>query len=164
MLLLHPPSFSPSLAFVSTILWLVFSHSHSSLSIHVNISVDSISVQCVALTHRPEEWSPLVDAAHLSDQCFSCYHLLVQLHLVSSPPIIAVCAAQGQAASELYWLSLCCFMKHKLPLPGCLHLFPWLGSLPLSLLTLLSHFCKMLCVFSPFWLFCAKGIHTKLHS
>lgn len=28
MFLVHPPSFSPSLAFVSTVLWLVFSHSH----------------------------------------------------------------------------------------------------------------------------------------
>lgn len=70
-------------------------------------------------------------AAHLSDQCFPCCHLLVQLHLVISPPITAVCTAQGQAASELYLPSLCSFMKRKLPLPCCLHLFPWLASLPL---------------------------------
>lgn len=43
-LLLHPPSFSPSLAFVSTILWLVFSHSHSSLSIPVD---DPVVLSCI---------------------------------------------------------------------------------------------------------------------
>lgn len=44
MLLLPPPSFSPSLAFVSTILWLVFSHSHSSLSIPVD---DPVDLSCI---------------------------------------------------------------------------------------------------------------------
>lgn len=44
MLLLHPPSFSPSLAFVSTILWLVFSRSHSSFSIHAD---DPVDLSCI---------------------------------------------------------------------------------------------------------------------
>lgn len=44
VLLLHPPSFSPSLAFVSTILWLVFSHSHSSFSIHAD---DPVDLSCI---------------------------------------------------------------------------------------------------------------------
>lgn len=144
MLLLHPPSFSPSLTFVSTILWFVFSHSHWSLSIPVDdqwISVVSISVQHVALTQARG-----VGAVHLSDQCFPCCHLLAQLHLIISPPITAVCTAQGQAASELHWLSLCCFMKHKSPLPCSLHLFPWWHPCPYPVLAVLSHLCELLCV------------------
>jgi len=59
VLLLHPPSFSPSLVFVSTIFWHIFTHSHSSLGVHADdpsdpsavcISALSGFLQCVALT------------------------------------------------------------------------------------------------------------------
>lgn len=63
VLLRHPPSFSPSLVFVGTIFWHVFSHSHSSLSLRVDDLFDLqlyVFVPSVCGSDSTGQWSALL--------------------------------------------------------------------------------------------------------
>lgn len=100
-MVLHPCSSSASLSFVSTILWLVFPFTF----IPQYPAGDPVDLSCIYFCSARASDSQArgvmcsVDAAPLISQ-ISAFHLLVQLHLLLSPAIIAVCTAQGQQPQD----------------------------------------------------------------
>lgn len=130
-LLLHPPSFSPSLAFVSTMLWLLFSHSHSSLSIPVDDPVDLSCIYFWSARGSDSQAGGVISSCGCSSSLRSMLSMLLPASCHQPSHHCSLYCSRTSSLRNV-WLSLGCFRKQKLPLPGCLHLFPCLASSPLS--------------------------------